>query len=394
MRHTLMILALFLGSCASSHRSLDGGQVRRDRACDWQHGRVHLVVDHTLRHLRGSAFLHVRALEPATHSITLDLGPLRLSGAVKDSAGRELQVLSSKDSIRELRLHGVLALGEEEVLEVTFDGTSGPGLHFEEAAGGDWVRLYGGEFFPHVAGRGHFPTLDVSLFVDGELTVLGPGRRLEDAEGGVGPAPAHFRIAEPYDPANLNFLVGPVKSVTLSGDDEGWGMIEDRNISKVWAQAWMRARATDALPGAPCRVVFLPTVLRLSGWQGGWMAIPMTPATSAIQARDACRRFVIEQNVRQGLLPDSEQAHALISALVIQAQASEGFAPAELEPNRMRSGLQAMEQELGAAAFETLRTEFLQQVRGQALGIWEWARFAERHAGLSAQVLFETLTGR
>ncbi len=394
MRLLFLILAFWLGSCVSSPLPLDGGQVHRDRANDWQHAQVTLVVDHDLRHIRGTAFLHVRSLEPATHTIALDLGPLRLSGAVKDSAGRALQVLSSTGSQRELKLNTALALGEEEVLEVQYDGTSGAGLGFEQSAAGQWVRLYGGAFFPHVQGRGHFPTLDVSLFVDGELTVLGPGQRLGEPGGRGGPGPAHFRIARPSDPRSMNFLVGPMQPLALSGDDEGWCMPRDQEASKVWAQAWMRARATDAHPGAPCRVGLLPASLGLSGWQGGWLAIPLGPAPNPIRARDICRRLVIEQNLRQGLLPDSDTAHSLVSAMVIQAQASEGFDPPESEPNRMRRGLQAMEQELGAAAFETLRTDFLQQIRGQAFGVWEWARFAERRSGLSAQALFETLTGR
>lgn len=394
MRLLLLILAFWVGSCVSSPLPLDGGQVRRDRTNDWQHAQVTLVVDHDLQHIRGTAFLHVRSLEPATRTITLDLGPLRLSGSVLDSAGRVLQVLSSRGSQRELKLNAALALGEEEVLEVQYDGTSGPGLGFEQTAGGEWVRLYGGAFFPHVQGRGHYPTLDVSLFVDGESTVLGSGQRLEQFGGSVGPGAAHFRISTPSDVRSVNFLVGPMQSLALSGEDEGWCMPSGQEASKVWAQAWMRARATDARPGAPCRVAFLPAALGLSGWQGGWLAIPLGQATDSDRARDICRRLVIEQNLRQGLLPDSEQASSLVTAMVVQAQANEGFEPLDPEPNRMRRGLQAMELELGGAVFESLRTEFLEQSRGQALGVWEWARFAERRAGLSAQALFETLTGR
>ncbi len=171
-------------------------------------------------------------------------------------------------------------------------------------------------------------------------------------------------------------------------------MVQDLDASKVWAQAWMRARATDAMPGAACRVGFVPSELGLSGWQGGWLAIPLTPGADATRARDFCRRLVIEQILRQGLLPDGEQARSLIAALVIQAQSSEGFASLDTKPNRMLSGLQAMEQELGAATFETLRADFLHGIRGQTFGVWEWARFVERSAGLSGQALFETLTGR
>jgi hypothetical protein len=397
MRHILLLLALAafgLTACVSSPLPLAGGQVQRDRACQWQHMELHLVLDQAHEHLKGTARLHVLSLEPATHSITLDLGSLRLAAAVKDSAGRELELIASRGPLREFKLGSALARGEEEVLEVRFDGTPGPGLRFENSAAGDWVRLVGGGFFPHVQGRGHFPTLDVTVYADGELSVVGPGQRLPVTETGIGPAPAHFRIADATQPSGVNFLVGPMGSLALSNADQGWCVESGREAAQIWAQAWMQARATDAQPGAACRVVFLPQGLEIAGWQGGWVAIPLGPVEPIAVLRETCRRMVIEQNLVRGLLPDSEAGSVLVQGLVRHAQASEGLEGEGAEPNRMSRGLLAMEQELGAAAFENVRTEFLELYRGRPLGVWEWARFAEHRAGFSAQALFETLTGR
>jgi hypothetical protein len=83
----------------------------------------------------------------------------------------------------------------------------------------------------------------------------------------------------------------------------------------------------------------------------------------------------------------------LLDALVQHAQASEDVALAS-QPDRMSRGLEAMERQLGSAPFENLVRDFLVTYRGQPMGPWEWARFAEQRSGFSAEALFESLTGR
>jgi hypothetical protein len=390
---SLLGIVLLLPACVSSPLPMKGGQVQRDRECQWQHLELHLVLDPAHRHLLGTARLHIRSLDPATQTVALDLGSLRLAGAVKDSAGRELERVESRGSARVFQLAKPLARGEEEVLEVRFDGVSGPGLAFEQAGPTEWILLGDGGFFPHVRGRGHYPTMDMTIFADGEKTVVGPGLRLLTEASDVGPGPAHFRIAEATNPAGVNYLVGPLEPVELSRQDEGWCSEIDRAAAELWIQAWMQARGTDADPGAPCRVVFLPQELGVSGWQGGWQAIALGTPGTLDSARAQCRRWVIEQGLVQGMLPDSGPGGALLDALVQHAQASEDVALAS-QPDRMSRGLEAMERQLGSAPFENLVRDFLVTYRGQPMGPWEWARFAEQRSGFSAEALFESLTGR
>ena len=189
-------------------------------------------------------------------------------------------------------------------------------------------------------------------------------------------------------------MAGPLVPVELTGADRGWCLPADLEASKIWTQAWMRARATDVLPGPGSRVAFLPQDFALNGWQGGWTAIPMVPNLSVPEVRVICRRLVIEQNLLRGSLPDSTQGRALVQAFVQQAQSNEGLQPPDFIPNRMQRGLQAMRSELGPAQYKTLRSDFLALQRGYPLNVWDWARFTEHQTGLSSQALYETLTGR
>ncbi len=394
MRSSLVffaLTALFLTACVSSPVPLAGGQVIRDRVCQWQHLELQLVVDQRSEHLKGTAKLHVRALTSDTRSIPVDLGLLRLAGPPKDSSGRELA--RAQDGAWDL--HAPLKRGEDEVLEIRFDATEGPDLRFGVSPDGDWIRMERGGFFPRVAGRGHRPTMDVILYAGGDRVVVGPGQRLPGTETGVGPAPAHFRLADPMDPDSVNYLVGPMGAVQLSSSDAGWCTDTARQNLPIWSQAWMWARSSDADPGAPRTVVFLPESYGLVGWQGGWTVVPMGTTVGVDGARSRCRKQIIEGTILAGALPDGAGGRDLLRQLVVQAQVAEGLQSRYLaEPNRMQLGLQAMERELGGEVYSQLRTEFLEFYRGVPFGVWEWARFAEHRAGLSAPALFETLTGR
>ncbi|MDF1836487.1 MAG: hypothetical protein P1V35_01345 [Planctomycetota bacterium] len=393
MRHLTLLFALatcWLGSCVSSPIPLAGGQVQRDRICQWLHLELQLVVDQRSEHLKGTARLHLRALVPGTSTIPVNMGSLRLAGPAKDSSGRDLE----RGPDGGWMLNAPLDRGEEEVLEIRFDATAGPGLAFETNVDGDWIRLQGGAFFPRIAGLGHHPTMDVGLYAGGARPVMGPGQRLPSAETGVGPAPAHFRLAQPTDPNSVNYLVGPLESVQLSGSDQGWFAGSVGQFAPGWSQAWMWARTADTDPGAPCRVAFLPESFGLAGWQGGWSVVPVGPAQDVESMRGQCRRLVIEQSLVAGLLPDPIEGRDLIEGFVTHACMGEGLGDPEEAPTRMVLGLQAMERELGERAFADLRTEFLELYQGLPMGVWEWARFSEHRVGLSAPGLFQSLTGR
>ncbi|MCA9000864.1 MAG: hypothetical protein KDB61_03000, partial [Planctomycetes bacterium] len=369
------------------------GQIERARLCRWEHMELHLVVDTVHEHMLGTARLYLRALDTPLQEIWLDLGPLRLSGDVRDSAGRGLTVEDRGGSLRALVLPAPLSPGEEEVLEVRFDAVPGPGFEFLGPRVEGWVSLAAGRSFPRIHGQGQYPSMDITLFADGERTVVGPGQLLEDRGDGIGPPPAHFRLASSTDPDSVDLLIGPMETIELSSGDEGYCISAPRPLASPWTQAWMRARAVDADPGAPVRVAFLPAELNISGWRGGWAAVPLGEGAEVQTADTFCRALVLEQGVLRNMLPESDGARRILEVFVEQVRAKEGWVRGGA-PDRIARTLSALEAELGADAYQELCEDFGVVWRSKSFDVWDWARFVEARVGYSAESLFSALTGR